>query len=90
MMGLIATIFMHQVHLFRSGQLPKMPNDFRKYWKISIGWSLIMTLVFCVFQPIEEVIRVAKVLPVLVVGLSIMDCVLLVCVAEMVRHLWGD
>ena len=90
LLGLLSTIFIHQVVLFRYDQLPKMPTDFKRYWIIAIGWSLQLTMVYCIFQPMDEVFRVAKVLPVLVVGLSIMDCVLLVCVAELVRQLLGD
>ncbi len=90
LMGLLITIYIHQTALFKWGRLPMMPSNASTYWAISIGWAIIMMFVYCVFQPLEEVFRVAKVLPVLAIGLSIMDWVVLVRMAELVHHVGTD
>ena len=67
-----------------------MPADIRTYWGIALGWSLMLMVLFVLTQPWEEVKRVGKVLPVLWVGVGLMDWVLLVCTQQLIGQQWGE
>ena len=88
--GLITTLYLHQLWLYKIGILPKMPEDIRAYWGIALGWSLILVVLFIWTQPKEEIVRVAKVLPVLWLGIGLMDWVLLVCIQQLIGQQWDE
>lgn len=67
-----------------------MPLDVRLYWGISFAFSGILIVIFVCIQPSSEVMRVAKVLPVLWCGIALMDWVLLVCMQQLVGHMWDE
>ena len=67
-----------------------MPTDIRTYWGIALGWSLILVVLFMLTQSTEEIVRVAKVLPVLWLGIGLMDWVLLVCIQQLIGQQWDE
>lgn len=67
-----------------------MPEDIRVYWGIALGWSLILVVLFILTQSKEEVVRVTKVLPVLWLGIGLMDWVLLVCIQQLIGQQWDE
>ena len=67
-----------------------MPTDIRTYWGIALGWSLILVVLFTLTQSTEEIVRVAKVLPVLWLGIGLMDWVLLVCIQQLIGQQWDE
>ena len=88
--GLVSTLYLHQFWLYKRGVLPKMPADIRTYWGIALGWSLILVVLFILTQSTEEIARVAKVLPVLWLGIGLMDWVLLVCIQQLIVQQWDE
>lgn len=90
LLGLFSTLYLHQLWLYKKGVLPKMPADIRTYWGIALGWSLILVILFVLTQSTEEVARVAKVLPVLWLGIALMDWVLLVCTQQLIGQQWDE
>ena len=90
LLGLISTLYLHQLWLYKRGRLPKMPEDIRVYWGIALGWSLILVVLFILTQSKEEVVRVTKVLPVLWLGIGLMDWVLLVCIQQLIGQQWDE
>lgn len=89
-LGLVFTLYVHQLWLYNKEALPKMPADIRTYWGIALGWSLMLMVLFVLTQPWEEVTRVGKVLPVLWIGVGLMDWVLLVCTQQLIGQQWGE
>lgn len=67
-----------------------MPRDVGLYWGIAFAWSALLIVIFVCTQPSSEVVRVAKVLPILWCGIALMDWVLLVCMQQMVGHMWDE
>ena len=90
LLSLVFTVYCHQLWLYKRGVLPKMPADIRTYWGISLGWSLLLVGLFVATQSSEEVVRVGKVLPVLWIGVGLMDWVLLVCTQQLIGQQWGE
>ena len=90
LIGLVFTLYVHQLWLCKRGALPKMPTDIRTYWGIALGWSAILIMLFVMTQPSEEVTRVGKVLPILWLGIGLMDWVLLVCTQQLIDQQWGE
>ena len=88
--GLVVALYSHQFWLYKRDSLPKMPRDIRTYWGIALGWSLMMMILFVVTQSSEEVSRVGKVLPILWLGVGLMDWVLLVCTQQLIGQQWGE
>jgi hypothetical protein len=87
---LLLVLYTHQMFLRMWNRLPTMPRDIRLYWGIAFGWSAVLIVAFVLTQPHSEVLRVAKVLPVLWCGIALMDWVLLVCMQQLVGHLWDE
>lgn len=67
-----------------------MPADVRIYWGIALGWSLILVVLFVLTQSTAEVLRIAKVLPVLWLGVGLMDWVLMVCTQQLIGQQWDE
>lgn len=82
LIALVLILYVHQRLLQSWGRLPQMPRDIRLFWGVALGWSALLIVAFVVIQSVEEVRRVAKVLPVLWLGIGLMDWVLLVCMLE--------
>ena len=90
LLGLVSTLYLHLLWLHKRGVLPKMPTDIRTYWGIALGWSLILVVLFMLTQSTEEIVRVAKVLPLLWLGIGLMDWVLLVCIQQLIGQQWDE
>ncbi len=90
LLGLVFTLYSHQLWLYKKGALPKMPMDIRTYWGIALGWSAILIMLFVMTQSSEEVVRVGKVLPILWIGIGLMDWVLLVCTQQLIGQQWDE
>ena len=90
LLGLVFTLYLHQLWLYKRGVLPKMPADVRIYWGIALGWSLILVVLFVLTQSTAEVLRIAKVLPVLWLGVGLMDWVLMVCTQQLIGQQWDE
>jgi len=90
LLGLLLVLYSHQMLLRMWGRLPIMPRDVGLYWGIAFAWSALLIVIFVCTQPSSEVVRVAKVLPILWCGIALMDWVLLVCMQQMVRHMWDE
>ncbi len=82
LMALVFVLYVHQRLLRFWDHLPQMPRDIKLCWGIALGWSALMVLAFVLTQPVQEVGRIAKVLPILWLGIGLMDWVLLVCMLE--------
>ena len=89
LLGLISTLYLHQLWLYKEG-------DCLKCLKISslLGdcsrLVLILVVLFILTQSKEEVVRVTKVLPVLWLGIGLMDWVLLVCIQQLIGQQWDE
>ena len=90
LLGLVFTLYVHQLWLYKRGALPRMPTDIRIYWGIALGWSAILIVLFVMTQSSEEVTRVGKVLPILWLGIGLMDWVLLVCTQQLIGQQWDE
>ena len=82
LMALVVVLYVHQRLLQSWDRLPQMPRDIKLCWGIALCWSALLVLTFVFTQSAQEVGRVAKVLPVLWLGIGLMDWVLLVCMLE--------
>ena len=86
--SLCVSNYFHEMWLQKRGALPRMPLDIRQFWWIALGFSTQMIAIYCILQPWREVSLVLNVLPLLWLGLGLMDWVLLVCTEQFIRHLW--
>ncbi len=90
LLGWVVGLYGHLMLLRRWDRLPKMPDDMAMFWGIALGWSGVMVVTYCLGQPMAEIKRVAKVLPLLWLGIGLMDWVLMVCIQQLVGHLWDE
>lgn len=90
LLALIFVLYCHQLWLHKQSALPQMPADIKTYWGIALIWSFVLMLIFIVSQPFSEVLRIAKVLPILWLGVGLMDWVLMVCTQQLIGQQWGD
>ena len=88
--GLVFALYSHQLWLYKRNALPERPRDIRIYWGIALGWSLMMMILFVLTQSSAEVARVGKILPILWLGVGLMDWVLLVCTQQLIGQQWGE
>ena len=90
LLSLMFVLYCHQLWLHKQSALPQMPADIKTYWGIALIWSFVLMLIFIVSQPFSEVLRIAKVLPILWLGVGLMDWVLMVCTQQLIGQQWGD
>lgn len=90
LLSLMFVLYCHQLWLHKLSALPQMPADIKTYWGIALIWSFVLMLIFIVSQPFSEVLRIAKVLPILWLGVGLMDWVLMVCTQQLIGQQWGD
>lgn len=88
--GMIVGVYIHLMWLRHHDEIPRMPESAKSLLQVSSGSALCMILMYCGLQPWTEVQRVAKVLPLLLAGLSVMNWVLMVCLIELVGHFWAS
>lgn len=90
LMSMVVVVYVHLMLLRRWRALPELPQDVKHIFCVSLLSAALMLVVYCVVQSWTELQRVAKVLPLLLVGLSVMNWVITVCLLELVGHLWGS
>lgn len=81
-------VYVHLMLLRRWGALPVLPQDVKHLFFVAMFSAATMLVMYCGIQTWTEVLRVAKVLPLLLIGLSVMNWVIMVCLLELVGHLW--
>lgn len=90
LLALVFGLYLHLLWLYKQSALPQMPADIKTYWGIALIWSFVLVVIFTITQPLSEVIRIAKVLPILWLGVALMDWVLMVCTQQLVGQQWGE
>jgi len=90
LLALVFGLYLHMLWLHKRLALPQMPADIKTYWGIALIWSFMLVVIFTITQPLSEVIRIAKVLPILWLGVGLMDWVLMVCTQQLVGQQWGE
>lgn len=90
LMSMVVVVYVHLMLLRRWHALPVLPQDVKHIFYVSLLSATVMLGVYCGVQPWTEVQRVSKVLPLLLVGLSVMNWVTMVCLLELVGHLWDS
>lgn len=90
MFSMLCAVFVHIMLLRKWRTLPALPADVKQLFLIALMSALIMLVMYCVVQSGSEVRRVAIVLPILWVGLGVMNWVILACLVELVSHLWDS
>jgi hypothetical protein len=90
MLSMLCSLYVHVMFLRKWGTLPVLPNNAKQIFQIALMSALIMLLMYCTVQSESEVRRVAVVLPILLVGLAVMNWVILACLVELVGHLWDS
>ena len=82
--SLLLICFCHQCFLSRRSLLPEMPSEIRTYLYVAVLWSAFV-LSFYGCSQYHRLDEIWIVLPILFVGLIVLDLVLLLCCQEVVK-----